>query len=93
MASGRYEGHAAKRQKVGQDGPGIQRGQRVSLNSFNLIARKIFGEIVKNYDRFQDMFEDPHKPSPSPVVHVRSLAEHVIEGDLVDAVQQYGPIR
>ena len=41
----------------------------------------------------QDQFEDPHKPPPSPVVHVRGLLDTVLEADLVDAVQQFGPVR
>ncbi len=41
----------------------------------------------------QDNFDDPHKPRPSPVVHVRGLSPNVLEADLVDAVQHFGPIR
>ena len=41
----------------------------------------------------QDEFEDPHKPSPSPVVHVRGLSDGVSEGDLVESIQNFGPIR
>ncbi|XP_041352711.1 heterogeneous nuclear ribonucleoprotein L-like isoform X2 [Gigantopelta aegis] len=41
----------------------------------------------------RDKFDDPHKPSPSPVIHVRSLSEHAIEGDLVEAVQNFGTVR
>ena len=37
--------------------------------------------------------EDPHKPSPSPVVHVRGLSETVVEQDLVDTLQNFGCIR
>ncbi|XP_078001152.1 heterogeneous nuclear ribonucleoprotein L-like isoform X2 [Glandiceps talaboti] len=40
----------------------------------------------------RDKFEDPHKPPPSPVVHVRGLSDTVIEADLVEAVQHFGPI-
>ncbi|XP_035695849.1 heterogeneous nuclear ribonucleoprotein L-like isoform X1 [Branchiostoma floridae] len=48
------------------------------------------GYIVQSGSR--DKSEDPHKPSPSPVVHVRSLSENVIEADIVEAVQHFGPI-
>ncbi|XP_033729127.1 heterogeneous nuclear ribonucleoprotein L-like isoform X1 [Pecten maximus] len=36
--------------------------------------------------------EDPHKPSPSPVVHVRNLSEATVETDLVHAVQHFGTV-
>ncbi|XP_078097794.1 heterogeneous nuclear ribonucleoprotein L-like [Mustelus asterias] len=36
--------------------------------------------------------EDPHKPSPSPVVHVRGLSDGVMEADLVEALQEFGAI-
>lgn len=38
------------------------------------------------------LMEDPHKPSPSPVVHVRGLSETVVEQDLVDTLQNFGCI-
>ncbi|XP_076464573.1 heterogeneous nuclear ribonucleoprotein L-like isoform X1 [Babylonia areolata] len=37
--------------------------------------------------------EDPHKPKPSPVVHVRNLSEHAMESDLVEAVQGFGTVK
>ena len=40
----------------------------------------------------QDEYEDPHKPSPSPVVHVRGLTDNVSEGELVESIQNFGPI-
>uniref|UniRef100_S4RY32 Heterogeneous nuclear ribonucleoprotein L like n=1 Tax=Petromyzon marinus TaxID=7757 RepID=S4RY32_PETMA len=39
-----------------------------------------------------DTFEDPHKPPPSAVVHVRGLSDAALESDLVEAVQHFGPI-
>ena len=36
---------------------------------------------------------DKFKPPPSPCVHVRSLSEQAIEGDLVEAVQHFGQVR
>ncbi|XP_013379094.1 heterogeneous nuclear ribonucleoprotein L isoform X2 [Lingula anatina] len=39
-----------------------------------------------------DNYEDPHKPSPSPVIHVRGLSERVIENDLIEALQHFGTI-
>jgi heterogeneous nuclear ribonucleoprotein L len=42
---------------------------------------------------FQDRFDDPHKPNPSPVVHVRGLSDAAIEADLVEAVQHFGNVR
>ncbi|KAK6182268.1 hypothetical protein SNE40_009988 [Patella caerulea] len=41
----------------------------------------------------RDKYDDPHKPPPSPVVHVRGLSEAAIEGDLVEAVQHFGGVR
>ena len=41
---------------------------------------------------FQDNGEDSHRISPSPVVHVRGLCEAVVEADLIDALEKFGPI-
>uniref|UniRef100_A0A1A8MLF0 RRM domain-containing protein n=1 Tax=Nothobranchius pienaari TaxID=704102 RepID=A0A1A8MLF0_9TELE len=41
--------------------------------------------ITENYD-------DPHKPLPSPVVHIRGLVDGVMEADLVKAMQEFGTI-
>ncbi|XP_075917062.1 heterogeneous nuclear ribonucleoprotein L-like, partial [Petromyzon marinus] len=40
--------------------------------------------------RAQDTFEDPHKPPPSAVVHVRGLLDTALESDLVEAVRHFG---
>ncbi|XP_071399932.1 heterogeneous nuclear ribonucleoprotein L-like isoform X2 [Centroberyx affinis] len=40
----------------------------------------------------RDNGEDSHRISPSPVVHVRGLCEAVVEADLVDALEKFGPI-
>lgn len=40
----------------------------------------------------QDNGEDSHRISPSPVVHVRGLCEAVVEADLIDALEKFGPI-
>nr|XP_032800094.1 heterogeneous nuclear ribonucleoprotein L-like [Petromyzon marinus] len=37
-----------------------------------------------------DTFEDPHKPPPSAVVHVRGLSDTALESDLVEAVRHFG---
>uniref|UniRef100_A0A3B5LTC8 RRM domain-containing protein n=1 Tax=Xiphophorus couchianus TaxID=32473 RepID=A0A3B5LTC8_9TELE len=37
-------------------------------------------------------YEDPHKPLPSPVVHIRGLVDGVMEADLVEALQEFGTI-
>ncbi|XP_069062994.1 heterogeneous nuclear ribonucleoprotein L [Pleurodeles waltl] len=37
-------------------------------------------------------YEDPHKTAASPVVHVRGLMDGVVEADLVEALQEFGPI-
>ena len=42
---------------------------------------------------WQDRYDDPHKPNPSPVVHVRGLSDAAIEADLVEAVQHFGAVR
>lgn len=41
---------------------------------------------------FQDNGDDSHRISPSPVVHVRGLCEAVVEADLIDALEKFGPI-
>lgn len=40
----------------------------------------------------QESFDDPHKTAESPVVHVRGLAETVVEADLIEAVQPFGNV-
>ncbi|KAM9847438.1 heterogeneous nuclear ribonucleoprotein L-like [Aulostomus maculatus] len=40
----------------------------------------------------RDNGEDSHCISPSPVVHVRGLCEAVVEADLIDALEKFGPI-
>ncbi|XP_030581288.1 heterogeneous nuclear ribonucleoprotein L-like [Archocentrus centrarchus] len=42
--------------------------------------------------RYRDNGEDSHRISPSPVVHVRGLCEAVVEADLIDALEKFGPI-
>lgn len=42
---------------------------------------------------FQEGYDDPHKPLPSPVVHIRGLVDGIIEADLVEALQEFGGIR
>lgn len=54
------------------------------------LTRALLSIIIAYY---QDQLEDPHKPPPSPVVHVRGLPDSVLEADLVSAVQHFGPIR
>lgn len=54
------------------------------LNCSNQICVNLFG--LKGY-------EDPHKPLPSLVVHVRGLVDGVTEADLVEALQEFGTIR
>ncbi|XP_022088955.1 heterogeneous nuclear ribonucleoprotein L-like isoform X1 [Acanthaster planci] len=39
-----------------------------------------------------DRFEDDHKHMASKVVHVRGLSDRVSDGDLVEALQFFGPI-
>uniref|UniRef100_A0A4W5NMC8 Heteroous nuclear ribonucleoprotein L like n=1 Tax=Hucho hucho TaxID=62062 RepID=A0A4W5NMC8_9TELE len=40
----------------------------------------------------QDSGEDSHRIAQSPVVHVRGLCEAVVEADLVEALEKFGPI-
>ncbi|KAK2159515.1 hypothetical protein LSH36_151g00049 [Paralvinella palmiformis] len=40
----------------------------------------------------RELYEDPHNPSPSQVVHVRGLPDTVTERDLIDALQSFGTI-
>ncbi|XP_041863822.1 heterogeneous nuclear ribonucleoprotein L isoform X1 [Melanotaenia boesemani] len=39
-----------------------------------------------------ESYDDPHKPLPSPVVHIRGLVDGVMESDLVEALQEFGAI-
>lgn len=41
----------------------------------------------------QENYEDPHKTPASPVVHIRGLIDGIVEADLVEALQEFGPIR
>lgn len=41
---------------------------------------------------FQENYDDPHKTPASPVVHIRGLIDGVVEADLVEALQEFGPI-
>lgn len=36
--------------------------------------------------------DDPHKPLPSPVVHIRGLVDGIMEADLVESLQEFGAI-
>ncbi|XP_061437779.1 heterogeneous nuclear ribonucleoprotein L-like [Lethenteron reissneri] len=40
-----------------------------------------------------DTFEDPHKPPPSAVVHVRGLSVAALGSDLVQTLQPFGAIK
>uniref|UniRef100_A0A674HPW5 RRM domain-containing protein n=1 Tax=Taeniopygia guttata TaxID=59729 RepID=A0A674HPW5_TAEGU len=40
----------------------------------------------------QENYEDPHKTPASPVVHIRGLIDGIVEADLVEALQEFGPI-
>lgn len=42
---------------------------------------------------FKESYEDPHKPLPSSVVHIRGLVDGIMEADLVEALQEFGAIR
>uniref|UniRef100_A0A8C9YI07 Heterogeneous nuclear ribonucleoprotein L n=1 Tax=Sander lucioperca TaxID=283035 RepID=A0A8C9YI07_SANLU len=37
-------------------------------------------------------YDDPHKPLPSPVVHIRGLVDGIMEADLVEALQEFGAV-
>uniref|UniRef100_A0A7N8X8Z4 Heteroous nuclear ribonucleoprotein L n=1 Tax=Mastacembelus armatus TaxID=205130 RepID=A0A7N8X8Z4_9TELE len=39
-----------------------------------------------------ESYDDPHKPLPSPVVHIRGLVDGIMEADLVEALQEFGVI-
>uniref|UniRef100_A0A3Q3B5Q2 Heteroous nuclear ribonucleoprotein L n=1 Tax=Kryptolebias marmoratus TaxID=37003 RepID=A0A3Q3B5Q2_KRYMA len=39
-----------------------------------------------------ESYDDPHKPLPSPVVHIRGLVDGVMEADIVEALQEFGTI-
>lgn len=43
--------------------------------------------------RWQEGYDDPHKPLPSSVVHIRGLVDGIMEADLVEALQEFGAIR
>uniref|UniRef100_A0A8C9LLF0 RRM domain-containing protein n=1 Tax=Piliocolobus tephrosceles TaxID=591936 RepID=A0A8C9LLF0_9PRIM len=40
----------------------------------------------------KENYYDPHKTPASPVVHIRGLIDGVVEADLVEALQEFGPI-
>lgn len=40
----------------------------------------------------RDNGEESHRIAPSPVVHVRGLCEAVVEADLVESLEKFGPI-
>ncbi|XP_075918523.1 heterogeneous nuclear ribonucleoprotein L-like [Petromyzon marinus] len=68
--------HAAKRLGVnGEGNDRVQAGAMVSVSDERLD---------------EDTFEDPHKPPPSAVVHVRGLSDTALESDLVEAVRYFG---
>ncbi|XP_075915548.1 heterogeneous nuclear ribonucleoprotein L-like isoform X1 [Petromyzon marinus] len=68
--------HAAKRLGVnGEGNDRVQAGAMVSVSDERLD---------------EDTFEDPHKPPPSAVVHVRGLLDTALESDLVEAVRHFG---
>lgn len=48
---------------------------------------------LKPFFLSQEGYEDPHKTLPSVVIHVRGLIDGVTEADLVEALQEFGPIR
>ncbi|XP_034405725.1 heterogeneous nuclear ribonucleoprotein L isoform X1 [Cyclopterus lumpus] len=39
-----------------------------------------------------ESYDDPHKPLPSSVVHIRGLVDGILEADLVEALQEFGAI-
>merc|ERR1712131_511546 len=46
----------------------------------------------KTDDGMATGYDDPHKTLPSVVVHVRGLVDGITEADLVEALQEFGPI-
>lgn len=60
-----------------------------------LIGHHFVQQKVKSYFCFfsQENYDDPHKTPASPVVHIRGLIDGVVEADLVEALQEFGPIR
>ena len=61
----------------------------------NPVGRHLTQQKVKSWFCFlsQENYDDPHKTPASPVVHIRGLIAGVEEADLVEAVQEFGPIR
>lgn len=59
------------------------------------IIHRLVQQKVKSYFCFlsQENYDDPHKTPASPVVHIRGLIDGVVEADLVEALQEFGPIR
>uniref|UniRef100_A0AAY4DNG9 RRM domain-containing protein n=1 Tax=Denticeps clupeoides TaxID=299321 RepID=A0AAY4DNG9_9TELE len=47
---------------------------------------------TENDGMVNEGYEDPHKTLPSVVIHVRGLVDGVTEADLVEALQEFGPI-
>uniref|UniRef100_A0A674PPZ3 Heteroous nuclear ribonucleoprotein L like n=1 Tax=Takifugu rubripes TaxID=31033 RepID=A0A674PPZ3_TAKRU len=58
----------------------------------NIPPRQTTEMILQPLCVLQDNDGDSHRISPSPVVHVRGLCEAVVEADLIDALEKFGPI-
>ncbi|ETE59056.1 Heterogeneous nuclear ribonucleoprotein L, partial [Ophiophagus hannah] len=55
-------------------------------------ALEFYQGSIKRPLLLQENYDDPHKPAASPVVHIRGLIDGVVEADLVEALQEFGPI-
>ncbi|XP_062585809.1 heterogeneous nuclear ribonucleoprotein L-like [Saccostrea cucullata] len=69
---------------------GIGMSVKISKTKEVKMASGYEGHVSKRQRRDND--ENPLNPSPSQVVHVRGLAENILEQDLKDAVQQFGTV-
>lgn len=60
-----------------------------------LVSHNLVQQEIKSCFCFfsQENYDDPHKTPASPVVHIRGLIDGVVEADLVEALQEFGPIR
>ncbi|XP_067093016.1 heterogeneous nuclear ribonucleoprotein L-like [Osmerus mordax] len=99
---GEYE-RAPKRMKTGvEDGEELEEGEDSDSESVGLPGDEdISGLSGEKRARWtatkfgagrRDNGEESHRIAPSPVVHVRGLCEAVVEADLVEALEKFGPI-
>ncbi|XP_064879192.1 heterogeneous nuclear ribonucleoprotein L-like isoform X1 [Oncorhynchus nerka] len=95
-------GRAPKRLKTAEveEGEELEEGEDSDAESAGLLGdvenvgaeKKALWTTTKCGPARRDSGEDSHRIAQSPVVHVRGLCEAVVEADLVEALEKFGPI-